>query len=345
MPLRVETASLITEAQNSIANKILFEQPHVTEGDTLNAHCQPLLKLDNYEQIPIDTRLKWITAITEDFLGPPKANAGVGVRDFDFVLKSDGSIENLTESTSTSFEDVQLREYPVWYRIPQPVLDNIDSIEEKIKRTQLFALGCILYELISGHDVHTELGHKQEYEVEIQRRYTKALFPEDVWELDKAVRILACWCPEFAKELLEKRSALLPKLTTYIEKHPIKFGLQVAGGVVSLASIFVLPILGVVGFAATGPIAGSAAAGWQASMGLLQAGSLCSWCQSAAMGGAAVGGILATGLTGAGVAVSATVAGALDTVGDEEPLSDLREIFLKAWERDVKGNAEEKAKF
>jgi hypothetical protein len=138
--------------------------------------------------------------------------------------------------------------------------------------------------------------------------------------------------------------ALLPKLTKYIKEHPLLFGLQVAGGITSLASLVALPILGMLGFAATGPIAGSVAAGWQASMGLVQAGSFFSWCQSAAMGGAAVGGILATGLTGAGVAVSATVAGALDVMGDEEPSSDLRQMFLETWKRDIEGKVEEKAK-
>jgi hypothetical protein len=138
--------------------------------------------------------------------------------------------------------------------------------------------------------------------------------------------------------------ALLPKLTNYIKKHPVKFGLQVAGGVVSLASLAVLPVLGVLGFTAIGPVASSAATGWQASTGLVQAGSLFSWCQSAAMGGAAVTGILATGLTGAGVAVSATIAGALDVTGDEEPFPDLKEMFLESWKRDVDGKVEEKAK-
>lgn len=356
--LRVEPASLIKEVQTSTENKAVFEQPHIA---TLDPQHQLLLKLNNYEQIPFDTRLKWITAITEDFLGPSKPELGGGVRDFDLVLKSNGSIENLAETTisTPNSEEAQLREYPAWYQIPRPILENIDSIEEKIKRTELFALGCILYELISGHGLCTDLGDKQENGNEIQRKYTEGLFPDEVWALDKAVRILACWCPAFAKQLLEKRStrislfheckvihrvsgALLPKLTNYIKQHPIKFGLQVAGGVTSLASLAVLPILGALGFAATGPIAGSTAAGWQASMGLVRAGSLFSWCQSAAMGGAAATGVLATGLTGAGVAVSATVSGALDVMGDGDALPDLKEMFLAAWKRDVEGKVEEK---
>jgi hypothetical protein len=55
------------------------------------------------------------------------------------------------------------------------------------------------------------------------------------------------------------------------------------------------------------------------------------------MGGAAVSSIFATGLTGAGVAVAAGLAGALDQFGDREAMPNLKEKFLKAWKRDVRG--------
>lgn len=87
------------------------------------------------------------------------------------------------------------------------------------------------------------------------------------------------------------------------------------------------------GFTAAGPVAGSAAAAWQSSMGLVEAGSIFAWCQSAAMGGAAVGGILATGIAGVTVAVGATVTGALDDVATPAP--DLKKKFLTAWRRDI----------
>jgi len=236
-----------------------------------------------------------------------------------------------------------LRGYPARYQIPKAILDRIDSTEENVKRTELFALGCILYQVISGKIIFPDLDHGEKYDQQIQRRYVEGLFPDDVWELGKGVRILACWCPEFAKELLDSRGhvSIDSKAGAYIQKHPVLFGFQVLGGVASLASLIALPILGAVGFAAAGPIAGSAAAGWQASIGLVEAGSLFAWCQSAAMGGAAVGGILATGLTGAGVAVSATVAGALDIVANVEVIPNLKERFLVAWKRDLGKNVEE----
>jgi hypothetical protein len=73
------------------------------------------------------------------------------------------------------------------------------------------------------------------------------------------------------------------------------------------ASVVAVPVLGAAGFAATGPVVGSAAAAWQSSIGLVEAGSLIAWCQSAAMGGAALNGIFSFGVAGAGVAGVATV--------------------------------------
>ncbi|KAH9208332.1 hypothetical protein DL95DRAFT_467840 [Leptodontidium sp. 2 PMI_412] len=151
-----------------------------------------------------------------------------------------------------------------------------------------------------------------------------------------AIRILACWCPDSAKEMLTAhgKGAFSKIASDYIKRHPILFGLQVVGGISAIASVIALPILGAIGFTAAGPLVGSAAAAWQSSLGIVQGGSIFAWCQSAAMGGAAVGGILVTGLAGGGVAVGATVAGALDTE-DEEEIPDLKERFLRAWKREV----------
>lgn len=104
----------------------------------------------------------------------------------------------------------------------------------------------------------------------------------------------------------------------YISAHPVRFGLQCAGFAVGIAAAVALPVLGAAGFGALGPVAGSSAAAWQASMGVVEAGSLFAWCQSAAMGGAAVSGIIAAGVTGGGVLLSSTAVGLLmDGKGDE----------------------------
>lgn len=103
------------------------------------------------------------------------------------------------------------------------------------------------------------------------------------------------------------------------------------------ASVAALPILGAVGFAATGPVPLSAAAAWQSSVGLVQAGSVFAWCQSAAMGGAAVNGIVACGVAGGSAALAATGAG---VAGGQTKLTPekLKEMFLTVYRKENSGS-------
>jgi len=80
------------------------------------------------------------------------------------------------------------------------------------------------------------------------------------------------------------------------------------------AGVFLTPVLitaglGVVGFSAAGPVAGSIAAGMQAGIGNVVAGSLFAGAQSVAMGGALPAAITAVGggAGGLGAAVVALV--------------------------------------
>jgi hypothetical protein len=40
---------------------------------------------------------------------------------------------------------------------------------------------------------------------EIEKRFVAGEFPDDVWGLEAAVRILGCWCPPFAEEVVVLR--------------------------------------------------------------------------------------------------------------------------------------------
>ena len=70
------------------------------------------------------------------------------------------------------------------------------------------------------------------------------------------------------------------------------------GLAVSALSVLTIPVLGAIRFTAAGLVAGSATAAWQASIRAIQSGSLFTWCQSAAMGGAAMGSVQAVGIAG-----------------------------------------------
>ena len=142
--------------------------------------------------------MQWATAISEDFLKPSNRLYRDGLRDFDFILKLNGSVKNLAEVRPTD----GWKKYPAAYEIPQAITEhtilnkvdigkeitdfdrsfdnNIGIFKEWIARTELFALGCILYELISGNGLYPELRGTETYPNEIEARYAAGIFPDDL---------------------------------------------------------------------------------------------------------------------------------------------------------------------
>lgn len=103
---------------------------------------------------------------------------------------------------------------------------------------------------------------------------------------------------------------------------------SVVGGV--LAAPFLVPAaLGTVGFSSTGVVGGSIAAGMQAGIGNVAAGSAFAACQSMAMGGAIVP--AATAATGA---ATGTAGGLLGLIGTH---------FVRRKKHSVNSNTEEKS--
>lgn len=291
-------------------------------------------------------RQQWIEGIVNSFSSGPSSVANI--RPWDILLHQDGSVELLSsEKGGRSF-------YPSRFRIPACNVRGLDDAE-KVKRAEKFALGSLLYQVVTTNQPFDELSDD-----EVQDHYSRGDFPDDVFSLAMGPYILGCWSLEFEKEmerlrkysffffqLFEQYSFFLvaesskasmgARFSAYAKAHPFLLASQIAGGVVMTASVAALPILGAAGFAATGPIAGSAAAAWQSSVGLVQAGSLFAWCQSAAMGGAAVNGIIACGAAGGSAALAATgasVAGGQTRLTPEK----LKEMFLMVYRKENSGS-------
>ena len=142
--------------------------------------------------------------------------------------------------------------------------------------------------------------------------------------------ILACWSVEFAQKLetllprtaggnassapapAQEQQPLVERAVCYAKSHPYLTALQASSALLSAFSLGAPLLLNLAGFSAAGPVAGTVARTWQSSMGVVKAGSLFSWCQSAAMGGTAAAGISAAGVVGSGVG---TMAGVLRLLG------------------------------
>ncbi|KAF7954528.1 hypothetical protein EAE96_005648 [Botrytis aclada] len=289
----------------------------------------------SHERLDLNRRnilnLQWATSVQKLFFSDQELPNRNHVRDFDILLNMNGSAENYFQNQPECSTSATI--YPARYQLPDAISDRLDSNEERIARAELFALGSILYEITTCHRLFHELDDGANKERKIQRLIRIGSFPEDLWKSPIAPRILVCFCPGFLPEMLSLRKK---GIKNYIKKHPYRFGLQALGGVVTIASIAVVPILGAVGFTAVGPVAGSAAAAWQSSIGLVEAGSFFALCQSIAMGGAAVGGIVGAGLGGAGMLAVATSLGELD--GEDFDTFELKKRFQEAWIREMRGD-------
>ncbi|KAI9465367.1 hypothetical protein BJY52DRAFT_683695 [Lactarius psammicola] len=99
--------------------------------------------------------------------------------------------------------------------------------------------------------------------------------------------------------------------------QPLVFGAAGAVLGVVLTPIMVPAILGLFGFSAIGPVAGTAAAAWQSGIGSVAAGSLFATAQGVAMGAAVPPVIMAIG-AGMGGAGGAAIAAGVGGDGDDD---------------------------
>ncbi|KAI4121001.1 MAG: hypothetical protein LQ338_006624, partial [Usnochroma carphineum] len=124
-------------------------------------------------------------------------------------------------------------------------------------------------------------------------------------------------------------SKLLKDITLWIRANPYEFIGILGGSMLFVLACATPAILGAIGFSAIGPVAGSIAAGWQATMGSVAAGSLFAFLQSAAMGGPAMGLFVGIGASGGAIAVAAGLA-SLEGVREKVAEDSKRLIALLA---------------
>ena len=284
------------------------------KNDTLEVPCgiRPVK-----QDAPIDFTDREQQALRLIALFHPTSERATQIRPMSFILE-DGIVQ---------LEDVKMLPdrprpgvYPLRYRIPHSTISNL-PLEEQVWRSEKFALGTLLYEVLTGQNIFE--GESDEL---VQDHYISGTFPdltateylsESLWPSV----IYSCWSAKFGRYIA------LGKFGRYVHDNPGRFALHVAGGVISTAAIFTVPILGAVGFSSLGPVAGLAATIWQASIGLVEAGSFFAVCQSAAMGGAAATGVAVTGAAGGAVTIAAS---------GLPNLRSLRETFVRKFREEAR---------
>ena len=118
-----------------------------------------------------------------------------------------------------------------------------------------------------------------------------------------------------AQNLGPALAKLMSDVVGWIRKNPGRAVCFLAGGLLCATALLAPAILGAIGFGSLGPVAGSIAAAWQASLGSVAAGSFFAFLQSAGMAGAAVGAITGMGIAGGAIVGIAMLAPPKSTMG------------------------------
>lgn len=156
-------------------------------SDGLEDAIQSLKDIKGLPNMTEKLRFQWTEGIVKLFSSGPKQVAII--RPWDILLHRDGSVQTL------SSEKGDRGPYPSRFRIPPQNIFGLDE-GEKVKHAEKFALGSLLYEVMTATKPFEELSDD-----EVQDHYSRGIFPEDVFSMAIGPYILGCWSPEFKKEM------------------------------------------------------------------------------------------------------------------------------------------------
>ena len=178
------------------------------DGNAVQLQKATLLPPKDVPDVGDEIRTKWMEGIITYF--GQDANHRKSIRPWDFVAKLDGSVESLARpqlkgDQSTTGSQV----YPTRFRIPQSILAGLEE-EEQVRRTEMFALGSLIYEIMSKKQPFEDLS-----DAGVQRNFANGEFPKDAAELPHSLRIFAGWSEEFSKELVKRGIGMLPRADSF----------------------------------------------------------------------------------------------------------------------------------
>ena len=144
-----------------------------------------VLALKEYADVENETRMQWAGEVRKHF-----ERSKDSVRSWDFLAKLDGSVVCLATTPASAGEV-----YPARFQIP---LDSIRDLDEaqKIRRTKMFAMASLLYEIMSGKQPFEGLTQE-----EVLQRFSNGEFPDDAVSLPNSLYMYSGWSEEFSHEL------------------------------------------------------------------------------------------------------------------------------------------------
>lgn len=174
-------------APANLTCRIRVEKAEDNDGDNAQSQEVAIFSLRDRPDIGIEIRTRWTTEVMKHFEQIRKPHTGI--RLWDFVARLDGSIESLTMPV---LEGDLSEGYPSRFQIPPSTLYGFDH-DEKVRRTEMFAIASLLYEIMSGRKPLEGLTDN-----EVQGRFINGEFPDDAVALPNSLFILSGWSEEFS---------------------------------------------------------------------------------------------------------------------------------------------------
>ncbi len=161
-----------------------------SDDDSGQSQETAILPLRDCPDIGTEIRTRWANEVMKHFeqTGEPHTS----IRPRDFLAGLDGSIESLPVLGS---EGDLIDRYSVRFQIPANKLNGLDR-EEKVRRTELFAMASLLYEIMTGRKPLERLTDE-----EVRHCFINGDFPDDTAALPNSLFILSGWSAEFSQEL------------------------------------------------------------------------------------------------------------------------------------------------
>ncbi len=145
----MKTATSMTTEE--VICRIHVNIPYGNDKDVSLAEKAARVSVKDCPSTAIETRLLWARDIAKEFQACSKLYDAI--QPWEFILNLDGTVECLALPPSKSHYD---KVYPARFRIPPDTLLRL-SQEEKNKRSEMFALGSLLYEILFGNKLFEEL--------------------------------------------------------------------------------------------------------------------------------------------------------------------------------------------
>lgn len=152
-----------------------------------------ILSLREFPDVGTEIRTRWANEVMKHFGQTEKPHTSI--RPWNFIAELDGSVQSLP---APGLEGDLTESYPAPFQIPLGTLHGLDH-EEKVRRTEMFAMASLLYEVMTGRKPHEGLTDD-----EVRHRFAEGGFPNDAAALPNGLFMLSGWSAEFSQELTRR---------------------------------------------------------------------------------------------------------------------------------------------